>query len=303
MNPKILYKAGPHEDFGKINHSYRFLFNGKENDKEVKGEGNSLDFGARIYDSRIGKFLSMDPLAKHYPTESNYSFAGDNPIFLVDVEGKKKITYITIINEDNTVTKIKIVEKDKVRTDYVPSTIFGISTHDNTKVTYDIIENVVIDNRPGAESKSKINTAYKERGIFSFMDDLVETEGGKTKVGSGIVFTSKKGQGEETKVGQTDLTMENIDLLLAVISAAKAASGEPGIPKEVANPKTLTQAFKGIALVIKRINNAAKIGSSMSDEFDKKVVCGNCNDTMDLNKVDSWHPEESLDTIEVKDKK
>jgi RHS repeat-associated protein len=41
---------------------YRFGFNGKEMDNEVKGEGNQLDYGMRIYDTRIGKFLSIDPL-------------------------------------------------------------------------------------------------------------------------------------------------------------------------------------------------------------------------------------------------
>jgi len=32
--------------------SYRYGFNGMEKDDEVKGTGNSLDFGARIYDLR-----------------------------------------------------------------------------------------------------------------------------------------------------------------------------------------------------------------------------------------------------------
>ena len=46
--------------------SYRFGFNGKENDNEVKGSGNSIDFGARIYDPRLGRFLSIDPDAQKY---------------------------------------------------------------------------------------------------------------------------------------------------------------------------------------------------------------------------------------------
>lgn len=32
-----------------------------EKDDEMKGVGNSLNFGDRIYDSRIGDFLSVDP--------------------------------------------------------------------------------------------------------------------------------------------------------------------------------------------------------------------------------------------------
>jgi len=36
---------------------YRYGFNGKEKDDEVKGSGNSLDFGARMYDSRLGRWI------------------------------------------------------------------------------------------------------------------------------------------------------------------------------------------------------------------------------------------------------
>ncbi len=71
---------------------YRFAFNGMEKDDEVKGVGNSLDFGARIYDSRLGRWLSRDPFAEKYPWDSPYIFAGNNPIYFVDFEGKYKIS-------------------------------------------------------------------------------------------------------------------------------------------------------------------------------------------------------------------
>ena len=45
---------------------YKFGFNGMLEDDEVKGNGYSLDFGARKYDSRIGRWLSTDPLQKNY---------------------------------------------------------------------------------------------------------------------------------------------------------------------------------------------------------------------------------------------
>ena len=51
---------------GFNNDKYRFGFNGKEKDKETYGEGNEYDFGARIYNPRIGRWLSVDPLAKKY---------------------------------------------------------------------------------------------------------------------------------------------------------------------------------------------------------------------------------------------
>ena len=46
---------------------YRYGFNGMEMDNEVKGTGNHIDFGARGYDSRIGRWLSVDPLSYRQP--------------------------------------------------------------------------------------------------------------------------------------------------------------------------------------------------------------------------------------------
>jgi len=73
---------------------YRYGFNGKENDDEVKGVGNSVDFGARIYDSRAARFLSIDRYFKMYPFMNPYLYAGNSPIRMVDANGDSlRITY------------------------------------------------------------------------------------------------------------------------------------------------------------------------------------------------------------------
>jgi RHS repeat-associated protein len=66
---------------------YRFGFNGKESDNEVSGSGNSYDYGFRIYNPRLGKFLSVDPLFKSYPWYTPYQFAGNMPIAAIDLDG------------------------------------------------------------------------------------------------------------------------------------------------------------------------------------------------------------------------
>ena len=71
----------------EIGDKYRFGFNGMHKDNEMQGIGNSLDFGARIYDSRVARFLSLDPLMSQFPSESNYIFAGNNPIYYIDLDG------------------------------------------------------------------------------------------------------------------------------------------------------------------------------------------------------------------------
>ena len=64
-------------------------FNGMERDEEVKGVGNSYDFGARMHNPRLGRWLSVGPLQAKYPNLSAYSFAANNFVFLVDPEGRK----------------------------------------------------------------------------------------------------------------------------------------------------------------------------------------------------------------------
>ena len=66
---------------------YRYSFNGKEKDAETYGEENCIAFEARIYDSRLGRFLSTDPLEFSYPWQSTYCFAANNPIAFVDYLG------------------------------------------------------------------------------------------------------------------------------------------------------------------------------------------------------------------------
>ncbi len=69
--------------------SYRYGFNGKEKDDEVKGAGDSYDYGMRMQDTRIGRFLSIDPLFKKYPELTPYQFVSNRPIDGIDLDGKE----------------------------------------------------------------------------------------------------------------------------------------------------------------------------------------------------------------------
>jgi RHS repeat-associated protein len=73
--------------------AYRYGFNGMEKDDEFKGEGNSYDFGARMYDSRIGRWLSVDPLAGSYPDLSSFCYAANSPIGIIDPDGERIVWY------------------------------------------------------------------------------------------------------------------------------------------------------------------------------------------------------------------
>jgi RHS repeat-associated protein len=71
-----------------LSEKYRLGFNGQEKDEEVSGAGNNLDFGARIYDGRLGRWMSVDPLVQKYPGFTPYNFAINNPICWIDKDGR-----------------------------------------------------------------------------------------------------------------------------------------------------------------------------------------------------------------------
>ena len=68
--------------------NYRYGFNGMEKDNELKGSGNSYDFGARLLDVRLGRWLAVDPLAGKYPEYSDFIYTGNSPILFIDKNGK-----------------------------------------------------------------------------------------------------------------------------------------------------------------------------------------------------------------------
>jgi RHS repeat-associated protein len=66
---------------------YTYGFNGMEKDDEMNGEGNSYMTQYRQYNSRLGKWLSLDPKMTKYPHQSPYAAFNDNPIFFTDPFG------------------------------------------------------------------------------------------------------------------------------------------------------------------------------------------------------------------------
>jgi RHS repeat-associated protein len=84
---------------------YRYGFNGKEKSDEISGQGVDYDYGFRIYDARVGRFLSVDPLSKEYPWNSTYAFAENDVIRSIDLDGLEKLIVVEYYDKDNNKTK------------------------------------------------------------------------------------------------------------------------------------------------------------------------------------------------------
>ena len=63
----------------------RYKYNGKE--EQVTGDLGYLDYGARMYDSGLGRWFGVDPLSENYLSQSPYHFSGNNAVINVDVNG------------------------------------------------------------------------------------------------------------------------------------------------------------------------------------------------------------------------
>ena len=71
-----------------INDSFqRYKYNGKELDR-MHGI-NFYDYGARMYDPLLGQFTKMDPLAEKYYSVQPYAYCLNNPISMIDKNGKE----------------------------------------------------------------------------------------------------------------------------------------------------------------------------------------------------------------------
>lgn len=135
--------------------SYRHTFQGQEKDDEIKGKGNSINYTFRMYDTRLGRFLSIDPLSSKYAHNSPYTFSENRVIDGVEFEGLEYSSTVTYDSDNLPVITITI-------------SVYVINRSENPDITNQAVDKVV----KTANSKLK----------NQFGTDIVNREG--TKVGS-----------------------------------------------------------------------------------------------------------------------
>jgi RHS repeat-associated protein len=84
--------------------SYNFKFNSKSWEEELGL--NMYDYGARLYDPAIGRWMNIDPLAENSRRWTPYNYAYNNPIYFIDPDGMQAIDNDDIIFNNKSGTEV-----------------------------------------------------------------------------------------------------------------------------------------------------------------------------------------------------
>ena len=187
--------------------AYRMGFNGKENNPEW----GTQDYGMRIYEPGLGRFLSIDPISKKYPELTPYQFASNTPIQAIDLDGLEELHFLMdqaqkykgyalvlkILNETGVTTElVNSYKKDNTQTDMY----LAVERNENLQSMTEGAETKVYAGyksvrvpRTDAEQSAMQNSAY--RTMRHKRPNLSEGDGNYMwnttfKVGKGAVLVS-----------------------------------------------------------------------------------------------------------------
>ena len=128
--------------------SYRFAFNGKEIDDEGEwGQSTTAyDYGFRIYNPQVARFLSVDPLSPDYPWYTPYQFAGNKPIVAIDVDGLEELHFDVVIDNQTGTTTISYSHAQDI-VSYIPdgAQVNGTSLQQKYRKAVNTTQTIVFD--------------------------------------------------------------------------------------------------------------------------------------------------------------
>jgi RHS repeat-associated protein len=146
---------------------YRYGFNGKEIDDEgMGGGGQTYDYGFRIYNPGLAKFLSVDPLSASYPWYSPYHYAGNCPILFIDLDGAEPFLPILgmepILAGSNEILIMEGASKTIIRSPEVRNV--GRYTAENTSKYDEVLSRTVEQTKETLKNGEKSTKSSREVG-------------------------------------------------------------------------------------------------------------------------------------------
>ena len=271
---------------------FAYGFNGKRKDDAINGNGVDYDYGMRIYDARIGRFLSVDPLFKGYPWNSPYSYAEGDVIRSVDLDGgEKKIIILQQFVDDNNKVVFTCVDVQEGNNKYnlgKDATLMIIKTgHEPT-----------IDPKTGIVSiysqKSQSIVKDNSYGIVNAIGHFLNKIFGIHSLGIVVFGTNKNSDammggevgGKHEIHDVIDMASEDTKMMFDLFDATTAAVEGPGttnFSKQVQNVPLIT---KDITATIDRHNGKSPTSPSTSSNNTKQPPV---KEKVDLGQAPAWN--------------
>ena len=167
-------------------------YSGKEEQKAISSTLPLIDYGARMYDPAVARWMSVDPLAEKYYPMSPYGYCAGNPIVLVDPTGSD---VWEIDNEGRIVNRIE----DKTTDSFYMVSKAEDGTYQRTGQSISFEYGTVISQRSisfspkqydkSAEKAIDTYDVYKIRGdgqatqMFEFLSQNTSVEWSQAKTG------------------------------------------------------------------------------------------------------------------------
>jgi len=283
----------------QVNSKYRYGFNGQEKDNDMKGEGNSLDFGARVYDPRLGRFLSIDKFTGATPFYSPYNFAGNKPTIAIDHNGNVEIIVTYHKTDRNgklstttskyiieTVEDIRGITRDAYKIDvYQKETLMSQTTGNRIDSWYGWQTSFIKQDKESGKSPEERNYPGVGGWIAKNLYKLVVKTNPVAKFGDATGYNRDQVTGEYKDPARARL--QAAEAVFEMITLGRGAIAEKGLEKvlgkyiigklkDYAFEQTITLATKQFGL-----DKAGILGYHLT----KLVIDGNAGKLNDIYKL------------------
>jgi RHS repeat-associated protein len=265
----------PERSYTATTKGYRFGFNGKEQDNEVNGEGNAYDFGARMYDSRLGRWMSVDAMKKPY--FSSYQYGADNPMIYIDPDGNTEYYFNGkwIGSDGVNNNKIALVKSNKVKRGIKKGTYQypdpkGITNGaDNDEIF--VIDKNVLQGAVDVLDKALKNGQDREFGLTLNKDEAGNFE----RTENGIVEGPVRPLDEEES-GEVD--QEKGDVIIHSHRTGLGKNGEHAIPEDPSPSDKSNMDEVEMSIIVGKGENGGKVGFDENDNIvDRRPSSGSIN--------------------------